>query len=206
MSVHNYDTFKETLPNRLDYTEIEGKQVEAYKAEITRRMKRKQRRWTAVVTVGALILTILFVLVAFLAAAGSKAVVYSVSNSSLTCNDMCSLQIIETIPSGMEYDPGSPKHPAIVDKLKEALHSATKTIDIASSYWTLRGSDVKGGPYPMAKVGEEIFDGLIDAATTRGDGHFLVHILCTVNSRLSPHGGLFCVGYFLGGAYSRGAY
>ena len=163
------DTLEETLPNRFDYTEIDGKQMGIYRAEITQRMKKKQRRRTAIVTVAALILTVLFILIAFVVAVGKSTVNFSADLNSQPCNNMCSLQLIETIPSGMEYEPGSPKYPAIVDKLKEILNSATQTIDIASSYWTLRGTDVEGGPYPMAKVGEEIFDGLIEAATKRGN-------------------------------------
>ena len=171
MKMKNYlsDTLEETLPNRFDYTEIDGKQVASYRAEISQLMKKKQRRRTAIVTVAALILTVLFILIAFLVAVGKSTINASADISSQTCSNMCSLQIIETIPSGMEYEPGSPKNPAIVDKLKEILNSATKTIDIASSYWTLRGTDVEGGPYPMAKVGEEIFDGLVEAATKRGN-------------------------------------
>ena len=162
------ENFNDAFPNRLEYTEIDGKQVDAYKAEITQRLKKKQHRLTAIVTVVALLFTIFFILIAFLAVVRKTAIKVDESIGSPICGDDCSLQLVETIPIGMEYDPGSPKNPAIVDKLKEVLNSAKKTIDIASSYWTLRGFDVKGGPYPMAKVGEEIFDGLVEAATKRG--------------------------------------
>jgi len=161
--------------------------VEFHTAEITERKKKKQRRWTVLVTIAALVLTILFILIAFLAVVGKTRAPISVPHRAVLCSSMCSLQLVETIPSGMEYSPGSPSHPAIVDNLKEILTSATKTIDIASSYWTLKGSDVDGGPYPMAKVGEEIFEGLIEAATKRGVQIRIVHqVLCKNGSCMYP--------------------
>lgn len=168
MSLQLKDSFIKKLPNRFEYTEIDGKHMEAYKAEITARIKKKQRRWTAIVTLTALLCTIFFILIAFLAVASKTVIRRDKESISQICDGECSLELVETIPSGMKYDPGTPENPAIVDRLKTVLNSARKSIDIASSYWTLRGSDVKGGPYPQAKVGEEIFDGLIEAATKRG--------------------------------------
>ncbi|XP_065069919.1 5'-3' exonuclease PLD3-like isoform X1 [Rhopilema esculentum] len=173
------DTGDLNLNNVLQSDEIDGKQVESYKADITLRLKKKQRRWTAIVTVTALLFAIFFILLAFLIVARKSAVKVDSNSSNVVCHGACNFELVETIPSGMNYDPGSPKNPAIVEKLKEILTTANQSIDIASSYWTLRGTDVKGGPYPMAKVGEEIFDGLIDAAVKRGVHIRIVHqVLC----------------------------
>lgn len=169
------DTFADKTPNRLDYAEIDGdgkpyalKTDEVY--EVKSRLKRKQRKWTALITMAALLLALAFILIAFLIAVKSGKKLVSQNNSTQNiCNDKCNIQLVETIPIGMSYAPGLIKNPAIVDKLKNILNAAQKSIDIASSYWTLRGFDVKGGPYPMAKVGEEIFDGLVEAATKRGN-------------------------------------
>lgn len=168
MSFRLSDDFSEKLPNRLEYTEIDGKQVESYKAEITDRMKKKRYRWTAIVTVTALLFTIFFILVAFLAVVKKNGIRVSAGSQSQICGDQCRLEVVETIPEGLRYHPGSPTSPAIVKGLLAIMSSARESIDIASSYWTLRESDVKGGPYPMAKVGEQVFDGLIQAAMERG--------------------------------------
>ena len=164
------DTFVDRTPNRLEYAEIDGGKPDTLKTEVKSRLKRKQRKWTALITMAALLLALAFILLAFLIAVKSGKKLVSQNNSTQKiCNDKCNIQLVETIPTGVSYAPGSIKNPAIVDKLKNILNAAQKSIDIASSYWTLRSFDVKGGPYPMAKVGEDIFDGLVEAATKRGN-------------------------------------
>lgn len=184
MSFRLSDDFSEKLPNRLEYTEIDGKQVESYKAEITDRMKKKRYRWTAIVTVTALLFTIFFILVAFLAVVKKNGIRVSAGSQSQICGDQCRLEVVETIPEGLRYHPGSPTSPAIVKGLLAIMSSARESIDIASSYWTLRESDVKGGPYPMAKVGEQVFDGLIQAAMERGVKMRIVHQVLAKDGKL----------------------
>ena len=146
-----------------NFAEMDDRSGEAFKVGITNRLRKNQRKFTFWITIGALISTIIFIFVAFLVSAKQKTLVEKIKNNE-PCSASCSIKLAETIPSGMKYDPSAIVHPPIVNELKTFLQSAKKSVDIASSYWTLQASDVKGGPYPMASAGEEIFTEIINAA------------------------------------------
>ncbi len=138
----------------------------SYRTEIADRLKKKRRGWTFYITVLALLLTVVLTCIAFLISVKNSKRLGAVSSDAV-CGDNCQFELVETIPSGMTY-PGFKSNPRISDRMQKLLLSAEKTIDIASSYWTLKSSDVKGGPYPMADVGQQIFDLLVKAAYEKG--------------------------------------
>ncbi|KAK3092765.1 hypothetical protein FSP39_006993 [Pinctada imbricata] len=64
-----------------------------------------------------------------------------------SCSDPCVLTLVESIPENLTYTPGSPSHPSTYEGLMDLMSIAQNTIEIASYYWTLNGSDI---PYSDA--------------------------------------------------------
>ena len=85
-----------------------------------------------------------------------------------SCTDSCTIGLVESIPVGVSYPHGSPRHPPISDGWLKLIDMAQESIDIASFYWTLRGNDT-GTDDPSTKAGENVFQGLIDANKERGE-------------------------------------
>ncbi|XP_059484137.1 5'-3' exonuclease PLD3 isoform X2 [Neocloeon triangulifer] len=83
-----------------------------------------------------------------------------------TCHNSCRASLVESIPEGLAYRPSEVIHSATYDTWQNLLQIAEKSIEIASLYWTLKGSDVY--PYPSAHKGEEILHGLMQAGVHRG--------------------------------------
>nr|CAD2143850.1 unnamed protein product [Meloidogyne enterolobii] len=54
------------------------------------------------------------------------------------CTDKCSWEIIESIPSEMNYAIGSPQHKSTYNAWVELLKVANKTVDITAVYWNMR--------------------------------------------------------------------
>ena len=57
-----------------------------------------------------------------------------------------SISLVESIPDNLTYSAGSPSHSSTFDTWMTLIRSSKKTIDIASFYWSLRGSDVWRDP------------------------------------------------------------
>ncbi|XP_068151158.1 5'-3' exonuclease PLD3 [Drosophila tropicalis] len=72
----------------------------------------------------------------------------------------CEIQLVETIPVGLNYTENSPKFMSTFAAWTQLLNNAKNTIDIASFYWTLRGEDT-GTNHSSTKQGEEIFNSLL---------------------------------------------
>ena len=53
---------------------------------------------------------------------------------------------MESIPENLTYPAGSPSHVSIFDTWMSLIRSSKHSIDIASFYWSLRGSDVWHDP------------------------------------------------------------
>ena len=51
-----------------------------------------------------------------------------------------SLTIVESIPENLTYSSDSPVHPSTYQAWLALLAAATTSVDIASYYWTLRGT------------------------------------------------------------------
>ncbi|EDW80265.1 uncharacterized protein Dwil_GK21113 [Drosophila willistoni] len=72
----------------------------------------------------------------------------------------CDMQLVETIPIGLNYTQNNTRHISTFDAWTKLLDNATSTIDIGSFYWTLRGEDT-GTNHSSTKQGEEIFNRLL---------------------------------------------
>ncbi|CAI5780783.1 5' [Podarcis lilfordi] len=75
------------------------------------------------------------------------------------CNDPCRSVLVESIPEGLTYDDNSTLNPSIFDAWKTLLGDASRSVDIASFYWTLSNKDT-GTQDPSASQGEEILAAL----------------------------------------------
>lgn len=104
----------------------------------------------------------------------SKTVQHNLSDI-LSCQQYCKFSLVESIPQGMSYRNGSTPFPSTFSVWSSMLEEATSTIEIASSYWTLRDSDVvpqsvgmrREHKFPGSDEGEKIFKGLLEAGTDR---------------------------------------
>ncbi|XP_049939960.1 5'-3' exonuclease PLD3-like [Schistocerca serialis cubense] len=88
----------------------------------------------------------------------------SSSNSSV-CEDSCRFTLVESIPEGLTYPPGSTPHPSTYQTWMTMIENAENSIEIASFYWTLRGSDIY--KHPSAWQGEDVFKALMEAGANR---------------------------------------
>ena len=90
-------------------------------------------------------------------------------NESLGCEDdpniRCKLRIVESIPANLTYNNSTFDNMRTFEAWKELLNRTEVKLELASSYWSLRGSDV----YPDESdwQGEEIFKGLLDLAVNK---------------------------------------
>jgi hypothetical protein len=50
--------------------------------------------------------------------------------------------MVESIPQNLTYNSTNAKHPSTYSALKTLMASATKSVNIASFYWTLLGTDI----------------------------------------------------------------
>ena len=78
----------------------------------------------------------------------------------------CQVELVESIPEGLTYN-SSVTTLRTHDAWNRLLDKAEHTIEIASSYWSLRGQDTNSSN-ELAKEGERIFNRLVEAAQTRG--------------------------------------
>ncbi|OQR75805.1 phospholipase D3-like [Tropilaelaps mercedesae] len=77
------------------------------------------------------------------------------------CQDHCSLSLVESIPEGVEFPKGSPKHRTTHETWLDLISRAKSNINIASFYWTLRNKDVPPGDN-SSWMGEEVFAALLN--------------------------------------------
>ena len=81
--------------------------------------------------------------------------------------DKCEVKLVESIPEGLVYPNSSvPTNPSTYDAFVQLLEHATSSLELASSYWTLRGSDIDYED-PSAWKGEDIFKKIHDLATLK---------------------------------------
>ncbi|XP_022224436.2 5'-3' exonuclease PLD3 [Drosophila obscura] len=69
----------------------------------------------------------------------------------------CKIQLVESIPIGLNYSDGSPRFLSTFEAWQQLLDSAKESLDIASFYWTLRAQDTPGVNDTSTQQGEEIF-------------------------------------------------
>ncbi|XP_039290381.1 5'-3' exonuclease PLD3-like isoform X2 [Nilaparvata lugens] len=90
------------------------------------------------------------------------------SATLLSCQESCSFSIVESIPIGMDYPVGSTLHNSTFSVWQELIRDATKTIEIASFYWTLRSFLPRVDQFIHgADQGEQIFNSLVEAGIDR---------------------------------------
>lgn len=73
----------------------------------------------------------------------------------------CRVTLVESIPEGLTFNGTPPVAlPSTYWAFRELLNSAEATMELASSYWTLRGQDVYSDPSDWQ--GEDVFRGLVE--------------------------------------------
>jgi phospholipase D3/4 len=73
---------------------------------------------------------------------------------------MYRISLVESIPEGLLYPPDATLHTSTYDTWMNLINTAESSIEIASFYWSLRGSDII--PYPTSdKVSKSIFFNII---------------------------------------------
>ncbi|XP_034473010.1 5'-3' exonuclease PLD3 [Drosophila innubila] len=70
----------------------------------------------------------------------------------------CQLQLVETLPIGLNYSQGSPNFLSTFEAWQLLLDKAKASIDIAAPYWTLRGLDIND---TSTRPGEQLFQRLL---------------------------------------------
>lgn len=71
----------------------------------------------------------------------------------------CRIQLVESIPEGLNYSHDSPKFMSTFDAWNVLLDIANESLDIGSFYWTLRGADIYN--HTSAQQGEKIFQKIL---------------------------------------------
>lgn len=123
-----------------------------------------------------LVVGVAFICIALACVIGASAYVLSDrfqkqdAPSDLQCKETssnCSFTLVESIPENLTYNAGEPSHLSTYEGIREILALAQESIEIASYYWTLRGSDV---PFkdPSSWQGEQLFKDLLFAGKEKG--------------------------------------
>lgn len=77
-----------------------------------------------------------------------------------SCGDTCRIVLVESIPEGMAFGAGPAPNPSTFETWLELLGTATRSLDIASFYWTLTNEDTRTHE-PSAAQGERILAELL---------------------------------------------
>lgn len=77
------------------------------------------------------------------------------NGSNYVCTDKCNIQLVESIPEGLNFSSDSPKFLSTYDAWTILLNTTKDSLDIGSFYWTLRGADFYN--HTSAWKGEDIF-------------------------------------------------
>lgn len=77
------------------------------------------------------------------------------NGTKYVCTDKCKIQLVESIPEGLNFSQNSPKFLSTYEAWSILLNSTKNSLDIGSFYWTLRGADFYN--HTSAWQGEDIF-------------------------------------------------
>ncbi|XP_075302272.1 5'-3' exonuclease PLD3 isoform X2 [Opisthocomus hoazin] len=77
-----------------------------------------------------------------------------------SCSDTCRIVLVESIPEGMTFGDGSVLNPSTFSTWMNLLGTVTRSLDIASFYWTMTNEDTRTHE-PSAAQGEQILDELL---------------------------------------------
>ncbi|XP_054509938.2 5'-3' exonuclease PLD3 [Agelaius phoeniceus] len=78
-------------------------------------------------------------------------------DADVTCGDTCRIVLVESIPEGLAV--GTVPGPSTFEAWQELLARATRSVDIASFYWTLTNADTRTHE-PSAEQGEQLLAAL----------------------------------------------
>ncbi|XP_069772678.1 5'-3' exonuclease PLD3-like isoform X2 [Narcine bancroftii] len=78
---------------------------------------------------------------------------------STTCSDPCRFVLAESVPDGLVYGENATEYQSIYNSWLNLIKMANRSLDIASFYWTLTGSDINVTD-PTSKYGEIILEEL----------------------------------------------
>ncbi|ALC39430.1 CG9248 [Drosophila busckii] len=94
----------------------------------------------------------------------------------------CNLTLVESIPIGLNFTPGSVKFMSTYDAWQHLLDNTKSTLDIGSFYWTLRSEDTEGN-FSSSQPGDAIFKRLLNNGI---DAKFKLRIAQSAPSKVSP--------------------
>ena len=79
--------------------------------------------------------------------------------------ETCDIKLVESIPEGLDF-PNShiPTNPSTYSAFLQLLNVTESSLELASSYWSLRGSDVYEDPSDWQ--GEDVYRKIHDLATS----------------------------------------
>ncbi|KAM6188820.1 5'-3' exonuclease PLD3 [Sarcoramphus papa] len=77
-----------------------------------------------------------------------------------SCGDTCRIVLVESIPEGMTFSDGSVPNPSTFSTWMNLLGTVTRSLDIASFYWTMTNEDTRTHE-PSAAQGEQILEELL---------------------------------------------
>lgn len=137
----------------------------------------RRSKWVIalVVFLGMLVVTLVILQFCIKRSSFSKTEESNQSNASSPCTGDCTITLVESIPEGVKFPAGSVHNPSIYNGWMNLLKFAEEQIDIASFYWTLRGSDTETSD-PSTKQGENVFEE-IQAAAKRGTFRWFFSLL-----------------------------
>jgi phospholipase D3/4 len=93
-----------------------------------------------------------------------------------------SIQLVESIPEGLVYDPDSPSFMSTFNAWNILINSAKKTLFIGSFYWSLKSDEVYN--HSSSIYGDKIFNSLLQAGTER---KIDIRIAQSMPSQVSPN-------------------
>ncbi|BFF94500.1 5'-3' exonuclease PLD3 [Drosophila madeirensis] len=98
----------------------------------------------------------------------------------------CNIQLVESIPIGLNYSANSPRFLSTFEAWQQLLDSAKESLDIASFYWTLRAEDTPGVNDTSTQQGEDIFKRFL-ANGNGGSNRLNIRIAQSEPSSVSPN-------------------
>uniref|UniRef100_A0A1A9W471 PLD phosphodiesterase domain-containing protein n=1 Tax=Glossina brevipalpis TaxID=37001 RepID=A0A1A9W471_9MUSC len=81
-----------------------------------------------------------------------------VVNNINALDEQCSLQLVESIPDGLNYTEGSPKFLSTYNAWEMLINHTKESLTIGSFYWTMLGVDVVN--HSSAILGEKIYEAI----------------------------------------------
>lgn len=100
----------------------------------------------------------------------------------MTCDAIFRIQLVESIPEGLVYEPDSPSFMSTFDAWNILIGTAKKTLYIGSFYWSLKSDEIYN--HSSSIYGDKIFHSLLAAGTER---KIDIRIAQSMPSQVSPN-------------------